>query len=116
MEFTEKLNEEWLISQITSYGKGKTLKSVRPKDPVAGYVWRMMRFHSGIDMHSPVICFFYLFDQLAIEGVVKKRFFAIFDPDQKEILNKLDKLVIACSNKLGISNTTAARKLKGILI
>ena len=115
MEFKDKLNVDWLLKEISPYGKGEKLKSTRPKDAVAGYVWRMIRFHSGLDYHHPISCFFYLFNQLKTDDVIKKRFYGIFDPEHTSILNKLEPLMIECADKLSLSSTVAARRFKGIL-
>jgi len=111
----KKYDVDWLISEISPYGKGEKLKTGRPKHPVAGYVWRMIRFHAGIDYSHPITCFFYLFDELYSNGIVKKRFLGIFDSEHKEILDKLEPLMIKCADKLGISSVTAAQRFKGIL-
>lgn len=104
-----------ILKQISSYGKGKKLKTARPNNGVAIYVWRMIRFHSGIDMHSPITCFFHLFDQLYAEGQVKRRCHWVIEPEHKKILDELEPIIIECSNKLKLSNFTAARRHKGIL-
>lgn len=36
----------------------KGLRTVKPKDGFAAYVWRMARFHSGIDPTMPCVCEF----------------------------------------------------------
>lgn len=47
-------------STVLEVVKGrKGLRTTKPKtNGFAAYVWRMARFHSGIDMHMPVTCDF----------------------------------------------------------
>ena len=106
---------DWFISEISPYGKGEKLKSVRPKNPVAGYVWRMIKFHAGLDYHHPITCFFYLFDYLHSKGIVKKKFNGIFDPEHKKILDRLEPFTLEAAKKLGLSGFTAAQRYKGLL-
>jgi hypothetical protein len=110
-----KYDEEWLLKQITPRGNGLTLKSARPKDGIAGYVWRMIRFHSGIDLHHPTSCYYHLFDQLKDDGLIDGNFSGIIYESQKEILDKLDILIVKCTEKLGLSHFTAAKRYRGIL-
>lgn len=46
--------------QILPLIRGRSgLRSTKPKgNGFAAYVWRMARFHSGIDTHMPVMCDF----------------------------------------------------------
>ena len=110
-----KFDKEWILERISPYGNKAYLRSAAPTDGVAKYVWRMIRFHSGKDMHSPVNCYFNLSDQLIADGVFKKPILGIIDDEHKEILDILDKLVIECTDHLGLSHITAASRWKGIL-
>jgi len=111
----EKFDIDVIMKNISPYGNCKKLRSARPKDNVAGYVWRMIKFHSGQDYHQPFNCFFRLFDTLQAKGIVKKRFSGIFDKDHKKILDELDPIVMICTNRLGLSNIEAVRRFKGLL-
>ncbi len=112
---TEKFEVEWLLKQITPRGDGITLKSASPKDGVARYVWRMIRFHSGKDLHNPTSCYYHLFDQLQRDGIMDDNLHGILHENHKEILDKLDILIVKCTEKLGLSHFTAAQHYRGIL-
>lgn len=43
-----------IMAAIVGRG-GKTLRSARPKDPRAYYVWRNARFHGGADVTMPIM-------------------------------------------------------------
>lgn len=55
-----EINETAILDAILVRPKnGKArVRSAKPKDGRAAYVWRMARFHGGIDVHLPVMATF----------------------------------------------------------
>jgi len=49
------------------------IRATKPQNGKAAYVWRMLRFHLGIDNHIPILCEWYLDDQLEMDGDLEKR-------------------------------------------
>ena len=115
MSKEEKFNINEIMKNISPYGQCEKLRSARPKDDVAGYVWRMIRFHAGIDYHQPFLCFFRLFDTLHARGMVKEKFLGIFNQNHKKILDDLDPIISKCAKRLGLSDIEATRRHKGLL-
>ena len=49
------------------------IRATKPQNGKAAYVWRLLRFHLGIDNHIPILCEWYLDDQLEMDGDLEKR-------------------------------------------
>jgi hypothetical protein len=115
MQDYEKFQSDWLLKEITPYGRGEKLKSSRPKDGVACYVWRMIKFHAGIDYHTPTTCFFYLANQLRKDEILPTALFACISKKEQEVLDILDARVVELSAKLNLDTTVTARRFQGCL-
>jgi hypothetical protein len=104
-----KMTMDFVLPQITVRGNCKQLKTNRPKDGIAAYVWRMVRFHGGIDVCLPMTIHFHLANQVEndIPGIKFKC--GIFGAFEKDVLDRLDKLADDCCRKLGLSMFGAAR-------
>jgi hypothetical protein len=46
-------------------GRGGKLRTGKPKDPLLAFIWRDVRFHSGIDPTMPVTNQFNLYDAIS---------------------------------------------------
>lgn len=110
----DKFTKKWMLTQITPRGNGLTLKTKRPKDGIAAFVWREIRFHSGIDLTMPTTSIFHLANQME-KDTGKKFSLCFWTDEEKEILEKLDLLVIKCTIELKLSNFTAMLKFQELL-
>ncbi len=99
---------------LTPRGNGERLKSTRPEDGTYTYLWRMCRFHAGIDLSMPVTCYFNLSIQIEKE-TGKKYVFGIMDQEQLDVLNALDNFVTYILCALELDGFKAAWKYKGLL-
>ena len=95
-------------------GRGDKLRTSRPDNGYAAYLWRMVRFHGGIDVTMPCTCFFWLQNQLEEEGVQAK-VDSIIDSQGREILDNLDKMVDSLCILFGLSMFGAARAWRNVL-
>ena len=111
----DKFNIDWLMEQITVYGKLEKLKTGPPSDGIAKFVWRHIRFHSGIDPSWPVGCYYNLADQIETDNPGVKFSCGILNEFEDNIIKELDKFVISCTNKLNLSHTNAVKVWKGKL-
>ena len=63
------MNTELQITSIdnlyASLKGRKGLRTAKPKTPLEAYIWRMIRFHGGIDTHMPVTADWDLEDYIA---------------------------------------------------
>lgn len=82
----------------------KGLRTAKPKDGFAAYVWRMVRFHSGIDMRMPVTCEFDLSiwaDHSYVNGDKEA---------YKALRNIADKYADDACKVFGLDNMVAAKR------
>ena len=83
--------EEPNIEEILKAIKGrKGLRSARPKDNRAYYVWRLARFHGGADVTMPIT--------------------AMFDNEGDPYLKKLDELADAIAKRVFGTDMAAAHR------
>jgi hypothetical protein len=75
--------------------KGTLKTSPYKLDGLQKYVWRMIRFHAGIDVTIPIMCFFDLQNYLEENGISKQEVnvCGIINDTGKSLLDELDKLV-----------------------
>ena len=111
----DKFDEDWLMKQITVRGYGNKLKTNPPKDGIAKFVWRNIRFHSGIDPTFPVLCYFNLANQIEKDNPGLQFRCGILGELEKVIVDELDKFVKSCTNKLKLSHVGGVAAWKGKL-
>ena len=102
-------NESGAIKQISAHGRGEGIKSNKPKDGIWAYVWRMARFHSGIDPRMPVTATWDLSSEIE-KQTGWYILFGILSPEEKQLLNQLDELVDRILPKLGLDPMGAAKR------
>lgn len=111
-----KMELEWLLEQITVRGKKEKLKTNMPKDGIAAYVWRMARFHGGIDVSLPMTIHFRLANQIEKDIPESKFQCGIFGAFETNIMNKLDDLADKCLDRLNMNPFKALSAWKGLFV
>ncbi len=107
-------NLDLAIVYLTPRGNGERLRATRPEDGTYAYLWRMCRFHSGVDLRMPIACHFHLSIQIEKE-TGKKYLFGIMNNEQMDILNALDNFVTNILCALELDGYKAVWKYKGLL-
>lgn len=98
------------VKEISVHGKGQRIKTNKPKDGVYAFVWRMARFHSGQDPRMPVCADWDLSAGIkAATGEDMKFYVVRAGSVEKQIMDKLDKLVDACLIEMKIDRFGGAR-------
>ena len=92
------------------------LRTVRPSNGVSAYLWRMVRFHGGIDTSMPITCFFHLQNYLdKTFGKDKFDVCGIIDEKSKALLDDLNMLIDPLCEHFGLSANAAAYAWKGLM-
>ncbi len=107
-------NLDLAVVYLSPRGNGERLKTSRPEDGTYAYLWRMCRFHAGIDLSMPITCYHYLSIQIEKE-TGKKYLFGIMNQEQQDILQALDNFVTYILCSLELDGYQAAFKYKGLL-
>ena len=95
---------------ISPRGNKKTLKTSKPKHGVYAYVWRMARFHAGIDTTMPITATWSLKSQINADLG-----YSISLDEENEIAKALDPLVDQCLIRLNLSQYAGALRWKGLI-
>jgi hypothetical protein len=108
---------ERLLEIATAELQGRNgLRTARPNSGVSAYLWRMVRFHGGVDTTMPVTCYFYLQDYL--DKTFNKGEFnvcGIINAKGKALLDDLDTLIDPLCERFGLSPYAGARRWEGLL-
>ena len=109
LDYVKSITIEDVIKDITPRGNGKSVKTNKPKNGAHAYIWRMVRFHAGIDTTMPITCTWYLEDKLEEITGNKYRFSVVREgSEEKEVLNHVDQIVDDVIDKLGLNKYKAA--------
>ena len=108
------LDHDRAIQEISPRGNGLTIKTVRPKNGIYAYVWRMARFYTGKDMHMPWCAPEYLTEGIkeAIDHDIK---FYLITGDKKDIMDKMDKFTDEVLQKMNLDSNGCAKVWSGLL-
>ena len=98
------------LVEISPRGNKKTIKTGKPKHGVYAYIWRMARFHSGIDTTMPITATWGLKSQLNADLG-----YTLTYTDENEIARSLDPLVDQCLARLNLSPYAGALRWKGLI-
>lgn len=84
-----------LVGAITALtGRNNQLRTGKPKNNGAyAYLWRMVRFHTGMDVTMPMMCFFDLQNWLDSIGRKDVKVSGILNADGKALCDELDKMI-----------------------
>lgn len=105
----EKAFEKVDYDKILKAVKGrKGLRTTKPKtNGLDAYVWRMVRFHAGIDVHMPVTADFDLYNWYT-KVIESEKSVSCFDSGLKKFKDYVDKLVDRIIKDLGLDPNKAA--------
>lgn len=109
-------NPKEVAEKIAPYGDiDRGVRSSKPKDEngLVQYVWRMVRFYTGKDMHMPMTAQFWIQDWVDAQGI-DASVSGVYDEKGKEILNEVEDLVDEVIDVFGLDGTRASRKWKEV--
>ena len=115
LEYAEAFTLEDAILYCTVLGRGRELKTRAPEsNGRAIYVWRMARFHAGLDTTMPVTCLWALAESM--ENFTGQKFnTGILGPMERAVCKHLDTVADELLAHLGLSRDGAARKWRSAL-
>ena len=92
-------------------GRGGKLRTNRPKKNLSAYIWRWVRFHSGIDTTQPVTDEFYLYDHVKEVFGYKPTTYRV----PEDIRKMIDKIVDEMCDRFKLDKFAGVRRWKGLL-
>lgn len=96
-----------MVKEVSVRGKGEKVKTNKPKDKMAAYIWRWCRFHSGADMTMPVTADWDLMDAVK-EKTGYKLPYSHTEEMKTEVYKKLDDFVSVVLKKMNVNDMKAA--------
>lgn len=107
-------NEGITVDSVYAALLGRDKKSLRAAKPskhgLYAYMWRMVRFHTGIDMTMPCTCFWDLADFVESKGFTRDQVnvSGIINANGRELLDLLEPMIDEVSIKFGKNPFKAA--------
>lgn len=92
LDHVSNITVEEIIKKCTPRGNGKSIKTGKPREGIYAYIWRWMRFHSGIDTTMPCTDIWDL-SQGIEETCGVDIGISLLDSSRKELLDILEKKV-----------------------